>query len=90
MQRKIPTSGLGNIIIGYDENDGTQVKGGALVNLIIGANHSYTGHSSIVSGTTNEQKRNYLVLGGSNNSATKKEQQYSEVIIMKQVVSMVL
>ena len=34
--------GLGNVIIGYNESDGTDLRSGSH-NLIVGSNHSYTG-----------------------------------------------
>ncbi len=63
-------NGKGNLILGYNENDGTDVKIGTH-NLVIGPDHTYTANAGIVCG------RNHRigaiaasVLAGDDNSAT--------------------
>lgn len=61
---------LGNLIIGYDENNGANSKSGSH-NLVIGDNHSYTSHSGFVSGLENTISGPYAaILGGFANTAS--------------------
>ena len=61
--------GLGNLILGYDENDGTDVKTGSH-NLILGAHHSYSSTGGLVAGYDNSISGvSASVGGGRNNSA---------------------
>ncbi len=63
------TSGLGNLIVGYDESPGT--KSGNH-NLIVGPGHSYTKFASVVGGAGNSVTASFAaVLSGSNNEATE-------------------
>ena len=63
-------TGLGNLIVGYDENTGAQTKLGSH-NLIVGGNHSYSSYGGFVAGDTNTISGPYAtVTGGKLNSAT--------------------
>jgi len=65
------STGLGNVIIGYNE-DATKddVRTGSHY-LIIGSEHSYTNYGGIVAGSNNTSSGNYAsVTGGANNSAS--------------------
>ncbi|MCB9674734.1 MAG: hypothetical protein H6737_06430 [Alphaproteobacteria bacterium] len=62
--------GLGNLIIGYDEDDGTDDKSGSH-NLVVGKSHSYTSTATIVAGEDNGTTRHAsAVLGGTENTTT--------------------
>ena len=62
-------NGVGNLIVGYDEYDGSQTRGGSH-NLVIGAEHSYTGYGGLVAGVGNTISRGYAsVIGGEDNEA---------------------
>ena len=64
-------TGLGNLVIGYDENDGTKIKSGSH-NLVVGDLHSYTGYSGIVSGSANTLSGDIgAVIGGTGNTASE-------------------
>lgn len=45
-------NGKGNLIVGYDEDDGTDVKSGSH-NLVVGALHSYASYGGFVAGQNN-------------------------------------
>ena len=60
-----PPNGKGNIILGYDEDDGNDKSGSH--NLVLGSYHSYTSYGSVVMGLHNEANaRHGLVHGQSN------------------------
>jgi uncharacterized coiled-coil protein SlyX len=62
-------NGLGNLIVGYDEDDGGNDKSGSH-NLILGPNHDYTSYSGIVSGQGNASEATYAsVIGGTSSTA---------------------
>jgi hypothetical protein len=61
-------NGLGNVIIGYNEDNGDNKTGSH--NLVIGANHSYTSSSGLVSGLDNTIGGPFAsVAGGLRNTA---------------------
>ncbi len=62
-------NGLGNLIVGYDEDDGSDDKSGSH-NLIVGMYHSYSEHESIIGGYNNESAGVRHILGGRSNSAS--------------------
>jgi len=63
-------NGLGNIVVGYDQDDGFDVKTGSH-NIVVGDFHSYTGQASIVTGENHSSMGDYsALLGGQSNSAT--------------------
>ena len=63
-------NGLGNLILGYDENDGMDTKSGSH-NLVVGSNHTYTSYGGIVTGLNNEISAPYAsVSGGFGNVAS--------------------
>lgn len=65
-----PVNGVGNIIIGYNEQTGEQTRTGSH-NLIIGVEHEYTSFAGIVAGERNTiSNRAATVLGGMDNAAT--------------------
>jgi hypothetical protein len=59
------SSGLGNLIVGYDE-DSSDTKTGAH-NLVVGIYHTYTGVGAIMGGYGNEVSGNYSVVFGQYN-----------------------
>lgn len=60
---------LGNLIIGYNENSGSDVRTGSH-NLVVGANHNYSSFGGIVVGFNNTISGSYsAVSGGTGNSA---------------------
>lgn len=62
-------NGLGNLIIGYDENDGSDEKTGSH-NLVIGQNHTYTSFGALIAGFNNKVSgQNSTVSGGHQNRA---------------------
>jgi hypothetical protein len=62
-------NGLGNLIVGYDENDGGDSKTGSH-NIIVGVNHTYTSYGGLIAGYDNRISGIYSsVSGGSSNSA---------------------
>ena len=64
-----PVNGTGNIIIGYNEDDGDDKTGSH--NLIVGKYNSYSGYGGIVVGYDNATTGSYCsVLGGAQNSAS--------------------
>lgn len=70
-------NGLGNLIVGYDEDDGGNDKSGSH-NLILGANHDYTSYGGIVTGQSNASLGTYAsVIGGTLSSA---EASYTVVV----------
>lgn len=63
-------TGRGNLIVGYDEDDGDDVKSGSH-NLIVGMNHTYSSYGGLVNGQNNAiTGRAASVLGGINNEAS--------------------
>ena len=60
-------NGLGNIIIGYDENGGSDIKTGSH-NLVVGDKHTYTSFSGVISGKDNEISNKYSVSIGCEHS----------------------
>jgi hypothetical protein len=62
-------SGLGNLIVGYNENSDAGGRNGAH-NVIVGLNHTYTGSGGLVAGRSNTIEGNgSSVLGGIGNAA---------------------
>ena len=62
--------GLGNLVIGYDEDDGGDSKTGSH-NLVIGAEHTYTAYAGLVSGEDNTVTgTGAAVLGGLSGEAS--------------------
>lgn len=63
-------NGRGNLIVGYNENDGGDTKNGSH-NLVIGPHHTYTSFGGIVAGLNNRIAAAYAsVTGGDSNAAT--------------------
>ena len=62
-------TGLGNLIIGYDENIGTDTKTGTH-NLVVGPHHTYTSYASILFGYDNSSTGSYGIVGGKQNEAS--------------------
>ena len=59
--------GLGNLIVGYNESTGTEIRTGSH-NLIVGDHHSYEGFAGFVAGKNNSLQGEYnAVLGGKEN-----------------------
>ncbi|MCK6510517.1 hypothetical protein L6R29_11175 [Myxococcota bacterium] len=64
-------NGFGNLILGYNEDGGTAKTRTGSHNLILGREHSYTEHSSILSGTKHTVNAPYAsAIGGSSNTIT--------------------
>jgi hypothetical protein len=64
------TNGLGNLVIGYNETDGTLLRAGSH-NLVIGPNHTYTSAGGLVAGFGNTiTGLSTSVTGGSGNRAS--------------------
>lgn len=62
-------NGLGNLIVGYAETDGTEIRNGSH-NLEIGEYNDWTGYSGFVAGNYNTVGSTHaFVAGGDNNSA---------------------
>ncbi|MCP4804021.1 MAG: hypothetical protein GY913_19380 [Proteobacteria bacterium] len=59
-------SGLGNLIVGYDESDGPDKKLGSH-NLIVGPGHRYDGAGMIVAGCDNVAETESVVVAGTRN-----------------------
>lgn len=65
-----PVNGLGNIIIGYNEKNGAQLRSGSH-NLVVGEEHGYSSFGGIVAGEQNTiSARGACVLGGKQNTAS--------------------
>jgi hypothetical protein len=69
------TNGLGNLIVGYNEDASTQAKPASVRtgshNIVTGLGHSYTSSGGLVAGRLNKISGLYAtVTGGSENSAT--------------------
>ncbi|MCK6512523.1 hypothetical protein L6R29_21550 [Myxococcota bacterium] len=65
------TNNLGNLILGYNEDGGTTKIRTGSHNLILGTEHSYTRHSSILSGIKHTVNAAYAsAIGGSSNTIT--------------------
>jgi len=63
-------NGLGNLIVGYDEDDGGDTKTGSH-NLIIGTSHTYTSYGGLIAGYDNALSGEYAsVSGGAGNTAS--------------------
>ena len=63
-------NGLGNLIVGYDEDGGGDIKNGSH-NLVIGQNHTYTNYGGLVAGSDNAVTgTNASVSGGRLNVAS--------------------
>jgi hypothetical protein len=63
-------NGLGNLIVGYDEDGGDDAKTGSH-NLVLGQYNSYSGYAGIVGGNDNAiSGASASVLGGSDNAAS--------------------
>ncbi len=64
-------NGLGNLVVGYDEDDGADDKSGSH-NLVVGKHHSYSSHGGFVAGSDNAVSGPYAsVSGGNKNTASK-------------------
>jgi len=64
------TNGLGNLLIGYDEDDGGDTKTGSH-NLVLGRDHSYTSYGGLVGGRNNTISGAHAsVLAGNSNTAS--------------------
>ena len=62
-------NGLGNLIVGYDEDDGADDKSGSH-NLVLGIAHSYSSYAGAVFGEDNSASAAYAsVLGGETNTS---------------------
>jgi hypothetical protein len=65
-----PVNGLGNLIIGYNENNGSDARTGSH-NLVIGRFHSYSSHAGLVAGVDNTVSGpDASVTGGAENVAS--------------------
>ena len=65
-----PPTGLGNLIVGYDENGGSDVKTGSH-NLVVGKEHNYSSYGGLVAGLNNNVTAEYAsVSGGVGNTAS--------------------
>ncbi len=64
-------NGTGNLIVGYDENDGTDTKTGSH-NFVVGPNHSYQTFGGIVAGSNNaiEGDGHAMAIGGHGNTVS--------------------
>jgi len=62
-------NGLGNIIVGYNENDMNSTRNGSH-NIIVGNNHGYSSYGGIVGGIGNTISGNYSFAVGQNNTAS--------------------
>jgi len=56
-------NGLGNLIVGYNEGTGSQVRSGSH-NLVVGAEHEYTSHGGLVAGYGNTVSGAYASVSG--------------------------
>lgn len=86
-----PPNGLGNLIIGYNENSSRDRSGSH--NLVVGEGHSYPGFASLLTGMSNYAADYSALIGGDTNSAsswsavvggyhnTVDNQDYSSVIV---------
>ena len=64
-----PTNGRGNLIIGYNEDDGEPLLRGGSHNLVVGWLHQYTSYGGIVSGQGNSLFDQFgAILGGHANT----------------------
>ena len=64
-----PVNGLGNIIVGYDENTSDDKSGSH--NLVVGYGHTYSSYGGIVAGQDNSITGAFSsVSGGANNNAS--------------------
>ncbi len=61
-------NGTGNLIIGYDENDGADIKSGSH-NLVIGPNHTYLSFGAVVGGEDNTASGEHVTVFGRLNEA---------------------
>ena len=65
---RVPSNGLGNLIIGYNENPRTQTGSN---NLVIGDDQSFTSYGAIVAGLDNTASAPYASIpGGAANTAS--------------------
>jgi len=63
-------NGLGNLIVGYDEDDGSDDKTGSH-NLVVGIEHSYTSYGGLITGENSATTAKHAaVLGGLRNLAS--------------------
>ena len=63
-------NGLGNLIVGYNENDGDAIRTGSH-NLVVGSEHTYTSYGGLVVGYNNAITGEYSsVSGGRSNTAS--------------------
>ena len=62
-------NGTGNLILGYNEDDGGDIKVGSH-NLVLGSNHTYTSYGAIITGFDNNGLgANASIIGGTGNQA---------------------
>ncbi|MFT5584430.1 MAG: hypothetical protein ACI9VR_002015 [Cognaticolwellia sp.] len=61
-----PVNGKGNIILGYDEDDGNDKSGSH--NLILGSYHSYTSYGGVTMGLYNETNERHVLVQGQGNT----------------------
>ncbi len=67
----IEVNGVGNLIVGYDEERDTDSDKSGSHNLVIGPEHNYTSYGGLVAGSRNAiTSRNASVTGGWNNTAS--------------------
>ena len=65
-----PPTGLGNLIVGYDENSGSDIKTGSH-NLVVGQPHTYSSYGGLVAGYNNNVTgASAAVSAGSYNTAS--------------------
>ena len=73
-------NGLGNIIVGYDENTSDDKSGSH--NLVVGYGHTYSSFGGFVAGQDNSITGNYTsISGGANNTASGYQSSVSEDMI---------
>ena len=66
-------NGLGNLIVGYNEDHWKGSEKTGSHNVIVGAGHTYTGHSGLVTGLSSTIDGNYAaVIGGTDNVASER------------------
>jgi hypothetical protein len=64
-------TGLGNLIVGYNEDGGFAVSRTGSHNLVVGTEHSYTSFGGLVAGQGNSIQGRYNSISGGNSNVTK-------------------
>ena len=61
-------NGLGNLIVGYDDNNAKGVDKTGSHNVVVGAGHSYSSYGGLVAGFRNTASGNYASVSGGYNT----------------------